>query len=58
MRGGMFHCGTDNMVFGYPGFNYEFDDEEQIKDYLKAFESEKIEISVRNAVPIFRLYVK
>ena len=58
MRGGMFHCGTDNMVFGYPGFNYEFDDEEQIKDYLKAFESEKIEISARNAVPIFRLYVK
>ena len=58
MQGGMFHCGTDNMVFGYPGFNYEFDDGEQIKDYLKGFESEKIEISARNAVPIFRLYVK
>ena len=58
MLGGMFHCGTDNMVFGYPGFNYEFDDEEQIKDYLQAFETEEIELSVRSSVPIYRLYVK
>ena len=49
MQGGMFHCGTDNMIF---------DDEEQIKDYLQAFESEEIELSVRNGVPIFDLYVK
>lgn len=58
MRGGMFHCGTDNMIFGYLGFDYEFNDEEQIKDYLQAFESEEIELSVRNGVPIFDLYVK
>ena len=31
MRGGMFHCGTDNMIFGYLGFDYKFDDKEQIK---------------------------
>lgn len=54
----MFHCGTDNMIFGYIGFDYQFDDEEQVKDYLQAFESEEIELSVRNGVPIFDLYVK
>ena len=58
MIGGMFHCGTDNMIFGYMGFDYKFDDEEQIKEYLQAFESEEIELSVRNGVPIFDLYVK
>lgn len=58
MQGGMFHCGTDNMIFGYIGFDYKFDDEEQIKEYLQAFESEEIELSVRNGIPIFDLYIK
>ena len=58
MRCGSFHCGTDNMIFGYFGFDYEFNDEEQIKDYLQAFETEEIELSVRSSVPIYRLYVK
>lgn len=58
MRGGMFHCGTDNMVFGYANFDYAFDDEKQIVDYLQAFEDRKIELSCRRAMPIYNLYVK
>lgn len=58
MRGSMFHCSTDNTLFGYTDFDYKFDDEEQIKRYLNAFESEEIELSVRRAVPIYDLYVK
>lgn len=57
MRGSMFHCGTDNMVFGYD-VDYKFKDEEEIKRYLNAFESGEIELSVRRAVPIYDLYVK
>lgn len=58
MRGGMFHCGTDNMVFGLIDFDYKFDKREEIKRYLNAFESKEIELSQRNAVPIFELYIK
>ena len=58
MRGGMFHCGTDNMVFGYFEFDYKFDDEIQITNYLKAFENGKIELSHRTSVAIWDLYVK
>lgn len=58
MLGGHFHCGTDNMVFGYDDFNYQFDDEDQIKKYLQAFETGEIELSVRTSVPIFDLFVK
>ena len=54
----MFHCGTDNMIFGYLWFDYKFDDKEQMECYLRAFENGEIELSVRNAVPIFDLYVK
>ena len=58
MIGGMFHCGTDNMVFGFIDFDYKFDNEQEIKRYLNAFESEEIELSHRKAVPIYDLYVK
>ena len=58
MIGGMFHCGRDNMVFGYMDFDYNFDDEKQISNYLQAFESGKIELSRRGTIPIFNLYVK
>ncbi len=58
MRGGMFHCGIDNTLFGYSVFDYEFNDKEQIKEYLQAFESEEIELSFRNSVPIYELYIK
>ena len=58
MIGGMFHCSTDNMVFGYMDHNYKFDDDKLIKKYLQAFENGEIELSVRRAIPIFELYVK
>ena len=58
MRGGMFHCGTDNMVFGYGNFDYKFDDEDQIKGYLQAFEDGKVELSCRTSAPIYDLFVK
>lgn len=58
MIGGRFHCGTDNMVFGYGDFGYRFDNEEQIREYLSAFERGEIELSQRTSVPISRLYIK
>lgn len=58
MTGGMFHIGTDDMIFGYMDFDYEFNDEKQIKNYLQAFENGEIELSVRRSVPIYNLYVK
>lgn len=58
MLGGMFHCGTDNMVFGAPGFDYEFNDENEIKRYLQMFEEDKIELSRRTSVPIYKISFK
>ena len=58
MRGGMFHCGTDNTIFGYIDTSYTFDNEKEIQRYLNAFENGEIELSVRNAVPIYELYIK
>lgn len=58
MLGGHFHCGTDNMVFGYDDFDYEFNNQEQIEKYLQAFERGEIELSARTSAPIFDLFVK
>ncbi|MNC03302.1 hypothetical protein D3C75_507030 [compost metagenome] len=58
MVGGMYHCGTDNMIFGWFGFDYKFDDQEQINKYLQAFETGEIELSVRGTIPVLRLQVK
>ena len=58
MTGEMFHCGTDNMVFGAPGFDYKFNDENEIKRYLQMFEYEKIELSHRTSVPIYKISFK
>ena len=58
MRGGMYHCGTDNTVFGYGEFDYKFDDEKEIEKYLNGFEIGEIELSVRTAIPIYDLYIK
>lgn len=59
MIGGMFHVGTDNMIFGWGGWNdgraYDFDDTEAVERYLKALESGEIELSQRRAVPIQRV---
>lgn len=58
MIGEMFHCGTDNMVFGVAGFDYRFNDENEIKRYLQMFEEEKIELSHRTSVPIYKISFK
>lgn len=63
MVGGMFHCGTDNWVFGCPisiFYNnlYEFENEESNQAYLQEFERGVSELSTRSAVAIYDLYVK
>jgi len=63
MRGGMFHCGCDNWVFGSPltvdhEKVYEFDNEDVNSMYLSDFESKETELSPRNAVPIYRISIK
>ena len=63
MVGGMFHCGCDNWIFGSPlSIDYEnlymFENDESNKLYLQDFENGQAEISVRNAIAIYDLYVK
>lgn len=63
MVGGMFHCGTDNWIFGSPlVFEheniYEFKDEECNRIYLESFEKGETELSHRSAVAIYDLYIK
>lgn len=63
MRGGMFHCGPDNWIFGAPvsidyDNLYEFDNEEANQAYLKMFEDGESEISQRKGIAIYDLYVK
>ena len=63
MVGGMFHCGSDNWVFGSPvSADYEdlylFENEEANKKYLQEFETGETELSVRTAIAIYDLYVK
>lgn len=63
MRGGMFHCGTDNYIFGSPlcliyENLYKFEDQEANMEYLKSFENEECELSQRNSVAIHELYIK
>ncbi|ASJ54222.1 hypothetical protein BP422_12090 [Brevibacillus formosus] len=57
MIGGMYHCGRDNMLFGWAAFDYQFNDEEQINQYLQAFETGEIELSMRGTIPISSLQV-
>ena len=63
MRGGMFHCSTDNMIFGsilaidYPDL-YKFENEEANQKYLQEFENGDLELSERRGVAIYDLYVK
>ena len=63
MTGGMFHCGADTWIFGSPlSLQYEnlyrFENEEANQAYLQEFENGEAEISERNGVPIYDLYVK
>ena len=63
MRGGMFHCSTDNMIFGsvlssdYPNL-YKFENEEANQKYLQEFENGNLELSQRRGIAIYDLYVK
>ena len=63
MRGGMFHCSTDNMIFGsilvadYPDL-YKFENEEANQKYLQEFENGNLELSERRGIAIYDLYVK
>ena len=63
MVGGMFHCGTDNWVFGsslqseYENVYY-FENEECNKKYLEEFEQGECELSFRTSIAIYDLYVK
>jgi len=63
MVGGMFHVGRDNYIFGAPiDFGdtdyYDFDNQEATAEYLNLFESDECELSYRNAIPIYKLYIK
>ncbi|MEG0898335.1 MAG: hypothetical protein RSF40_01315 [Oscillospiraceae bacterium] len=66
MQGGKFHCSTDNMIFGYVpkdfdmenGKQYDFDNEDWVKEYLQAFENKEIELSVRTGVAIKTIEIK
>lgn len=63
MVGGMFHCSTDNMIFGsilsadYPDL-YKFENEEANQKYLQEFENGDLELSERRGIAIYDLYVK
>lgn len=63
MIGGLFHCGTDNWIFGSPlaldyKNLYKFENEEGNQRYLQQFEDNECELSVRTSIPIYDLYVK
>lgn len=63
MRGGMFHCSTDNWIFGSPlSFDYEnlykFENEEANQKYLQQFENGDCELSERRGITIYDLYIK
>jgi hypothetical protein len=63
MRGGMFHCSTDNWIFGsallidYPDL-YKFENEEANQKYLQQFEDGESELSERRGIAIYDLYIK
>ena len=57
MRGGMFHIGTDNYVFGNPE-GYDFTNPTMVKNYLDSFENGEIKLSMRCSVPLARMAVK
>lgn len=58
MRGGLFHCGKDDWIFGSTNFDYKFDDPTAIEKYLQEFEGGETHLSERNAIPIMRIEIK
>jgi len=57
MVGGMFHCGTDNMIFGATE-DYSFESAKETWEYLRKFEWGEIELSVRTSIPIRQMFLK
>ena len=63
MIGGMFHCSSDDWIFGssltfdYENL-YEFENEEASQKYLKQFENGECKLSERRGTAIYDLYVK
>lgn len=63
MRGGMFHCGPDDWIFGSPlcaNYDnlYEFENGEGNEAYLQEFEAGRVHLSERSSIAIYDLYVK
>lgn len=58
MRQGFFHCGKDDWIFGSTQFNYDFENQAAVYEYLQEFESEKTHLSERNAIPILEIHIK
>ena len=58
MAGGMFHCGTDNVIGGCATMPHYFENESIAYEYLERFECGYFELSVRTSIPIHHLYVK
>ena len=63
MVGGMYHCSTDDWVFGCPLSAeyenlYEFENEEGNQKYLQCFENGECALSERRGIAIYDLYVK
>lgn len=62
MRGGMFHIGTDNWIFGWGGWDpdggYDFDDEKMTAKYLESLEMGLTELSQRRSVPLTSIAIK
>jgi hypothetical protein len=63
MHGGMFHCSSDDWIFGSPlsidyEDLYEFENEEANQKYLQQFEDGECNLSERRGIAIYDLYVK
>ena len=62
MRGGMFHIGPDDRIFGWSGWpygrEYDFDDADATAAYLADFENGDIELSGRRTTAIYTMAIK
>ena len=57
MTGGMFHISTDDLVFGWSG-GYNFDDQDNMREYLQALEAGEIGLSERRGCPVTYIAIK
>ena len=58
MEPGWHHIGPDNMIFGWMGTDYAFNDEESTAKYLQALEAGEIEISERHGCALWKITIK